>query len=196
MKRIVCILILVLLAACPCFAKKVNRVDAEKQVDLSGKWNDTDARIVSESLIEQALNSGGFEAYREELGRRPIITGGSFRNDTSEYIKTEIISEEITTAILNSGKARFKADSRNLEEIRKARAEDQSWQLDMSQQKEVANELVRDLMLTGSIKSIVDTDNKTTVRTYFVYAQLVDIETGELIWRGENKEIKKVIGKK
>lgn len=196
MKRIVYILLLILFAASPCFAKKVNRVDAGKQVDLSGKWNDTDARIVSESLIEQALNSGGFAAYSEELGRRPVITGGSFRNDTSEYINTAIISEKITTAILNSGKARFKADSRNLEEIRKARAEDQSWQVDMSQQKEVANELVRDLMLTGSIKSIVDTDNKSTVRTYFVYAQLVDIETGELIWRGENNEIKKIIGKK
>jgi len=195
MRKIICILFLVLFAASPCFAKKVNRVDADKQVDLSGKWNDSDARIVSESLIEQALNSGGFAAYSEDLGRRPIITGGSFRNDTSEYIKTEIISEEITTAILNSGKARFKADSRNLEEIRKARTEDTSWQLDMSQHKEVANELVRDLMLTGSIKSIVDTDNKKTVRTYFVYAQLVDIETGEMIWRGENKEIKKVIGK-
>ena len=28
------------------------------------------------------------------------------------------------------------------------------------------------------------------------YNELVDIETGEMIWRGENKEIKKVIGKK
>ena len=196
MKRIICISLLILLAICPCFAKKVNRVDAEKQVDLSGKWNDTDARIVTASLIEQALSSVGFEAYKEELGRRPVITGGSFRNDTSEYIDTSILTEGITTAILNSGKARFKADKRNMEEIRTARAEDQSWQVDMSQQKEIANELVRDLMLTGSIKSIVDTDTKTSLRTYFVYAQLVDIETGEMIWRGENSEIKKVIGKK
>ena len=161
MKKIICILLLVFIAVSPCLAKKVNRVDADKQVDLSGKWNDTDARIVTESLIEQALGSGGFEAYKEELGRRPVITGGSFRNDTSEYIDTSILTEGITTAILNSGKARFKTDKRNLEEIRNARAEDQSWQVDMSQQKEVANELVRDLMLTGSIKSIVDTDKAT-----------------------------------
>ena len=196
MKKIICISLLVMLAACPCFAKKVNRVDAGKQVDLSGYWNDTDARIVSESLIEQALNSGSFMGYKEDLGRRPIITGGSFRNDSSEYIDTSILTEGITTAILNSGKARFIASRKRIEEIREERMARQSWQADMSQQKEVANELIPDLVLTGSVKTIVDTDNKTSLRTYFIYAELVDIETGEMIWRGENKEIKKVIGKK
>ena len=196
MKRIICILLLVLLAICPCFAKKVNRVDADKKVDLSGYWNDTDARLVCESLIEQALNSGSFMGYKEDLGRRPIITGGSFRNDSSEYIDTSILTEGITTAILNSGKARFIASRKRIEEIREERMARQGWQADMSQQKEVANELIPDLVLTGSVKTIVDTDSKKSVRTYFVYAELVDIETGEMIWRGENKEIKKVIGKK
>ena len=196
MKRIACILLLVLLAVCPCFAKKVNRVDADKKVDLSGYWNDTDARLVCESLIEQALNSGSFMGYKEDLGRRPIITGGSFRNDSSEYIDTSILTEGITTAILNSGKARFIASRKKIEEIREERMARQGWQADMTQQKEVANELIPDLVLTGSVKTIVDTDSKKSVRTYFVYAELVDIETGEMIWRGENKEIKKVIGKK
>ena len=196
MKRIICILLLVLLAICPCFAKKVNRVDADKKVDLSGYWNDTDARLVCESLIEQALDSGSFIGYKEDLGRRPIITGGSFRNDSSEYIDTSILTEGITTAILNSGKARFIASRKRIEEIREERMARQGWQADMSQQKEVANELIPDLVLTGSVKTIVDTDSKKSVRTYFVYAELVDIETGEMIWRGENKEIKKVIGKK
>lgn len=204
MKRIVCILLLVFMAICPCFAKKaksegsqsnVNRVDASQQVDLSGYWNDTDARIVCESLIGQALNSGSFVGYKEDLGRRPIITGGSFRNDSSEYIDTSILTEGITTAILNSGKARFIASRKRIEEIREERMARQSWQADMSKQKEVANELIPDLILTGTVKTIVDTNNKKSVRTYFVYAELVDIETGEMIWRGENKEIKKIIGK-
>ena len=141
MKRIIFILFLVLLASCPCFAKKaksegsqsnVNRVDASQQVDLSGYWNDTDARIVCESLISQALNSGSFVGYKEDLGRRPIITGGSFRNDSSEYIDTSILTEGITTAILNSGKARFIASRNRIEEIREERMARQSWQADMS----------------------------------------------------------------
>ncbi len=205
MKRIICALLLVALAVFPCFAKKaksedsqsnVSRVDASKQIDLSGYWNDTDARIVCDSLIGQALNSGSFTGYKEDLGRRPIITGGSFRNDSSEYIDTSILTEGITTAILNSGKARFIASRKRIEEIREERMARQSWQADMSQQKEVANELIPDLVLTGTVKTIVDTDAKKALRTYFVYAELVDIETGEMIWRGENNEIKKIIGKK
>jgi hypothetical protein len=37
-------------------------------------------------------------------------------------------------------------------------------------------------------------DNKT-VRTYFVYAELIDIETNRKLWIGENSEIKKLITK-
>lgn len=177
----------------PCYAKTVERVDADLQVDASGYWNDSDVRIVCEGLIEQALNSGGFSGYKEDLGRRPIVTGGLFRNDSSEYIDTSILTEGITTAILNSGKARFIASKKRIEEIREERFARASWS-DPTKQKEAANELIPDLILTGSVKTVVDTDTNITVRTYFVFAEMVDIETGELIWKGENKDIKKVIG--
>ena len=177
----------------PCYAKTVERVDADLQVDASGKWNDSDVRIVSEGLIEQALNSGGFSGYKEDLGRRPIVTVGLFRNHSSEYIDTSILANGIETAILNSGKARFTASKKRIEEIREERFARASWS-DPTKQKEAANELIPDLILTGSVKTIVDTDTKITVRTYFVFAEMVDIETGELIWKGENKDIKKVIG--
>lgn len=177
----------------PCYAKTVERVDADLQVDASGDWNDSDARIVGEGLIEQALNSGGFSGYKEDLGRRPIITVGKFRNDSDEYIDTSILAEGIKTGIFNSGKARFIASKKRIEEIREERFARASWS-DPTKQKEAANELIPDLILTGSVKTVVDTDTNITVRTYFVFAEMVDIETGELIWQGENKDIKKVIG--
>ncbi len=177
----------------PCYAKTVERVDADLQVDASGYWNDSDARIVGEGLIEQALNSGSFSGYKEDLGRRPIVTVGKFRNDSDEYIDTSIITEGIETGIFNSGKARFIASKKRIEEIREERFARASWS-DPTKQKEAANELIPDLILTGSVKTIVDTDINIAVKTYFVFAEMVDIETGELIWKGENKDIKKVIG--
>ena len=36
---------------------KVSRVDAGTQTDLSGYWNDTDVRIVCDSLIKGCLDS-------------------------------------------------------------------------------------------------------------------------------------------
>ena len=40
---------------------------------------------------------------------------------------------------------------------------------------------------------MVDKAGKTATRTYFVYAELINVETNTKIWKGENSEIKKVI---
>jgi hypothetical protein len=48
-------------------------------------------------------------------------------------------------------------------------------------------------MLTGEVKTIVDRAGNTTVRSYFVSAELTNIETNARLWMGENNEIKKVV---
>ena len=48
-------------------------------------------------------------------------------------------------------------------------------------------------MLQGDIKTIVDSNGKKTSRTYYISAELVNIETNEKIWLGENSSIKKII---
>jgi hypothetical protein len=48
-------------------------------------------------------------------------------------------------------------------------------------------------MLTGSVNMIEDRAGNTTVRSYFVSAELTNIETNRRLWMGENNEIKKVI---
>ena len=50
-----------------------------------------------------------------------------------------------------------------------------------------------DFMLIGSVKTSVDMVDNKTVRTYFVYAELIDIETNRKLWMGENSEIKKLV---
>ena len=35
----------------------VTRIDASTQTDLSGYWNDTDVRIVAESLVNECVNA-------------------------------------------------------------------------------------------------------------------------------------------
>jgi hypothetical protein len=42
---------------------------------------------------------------------------------------------------------------------------------------------------------MVDQVDKTSVRSYFVYAELTDVETNTRLWMGENSEIKKVISR-
>lgn len=182
---------LVFLAACSS-APEVTRLDASTQTDLSGYWNDTDVRIVSESLIADCVSSPRIQAFRAENGRLPVFIVGTFANESSEHIDTGILTKRLEAAILNSGKADFVASSSERGELRTERTEQQGWASEETA-KSLANETGADFMLTGSIRTIVEQADKTTVRTYYVYAELTDIETNRRIWIGENNEIKKMI---
>ncbi len=186
------IFISVLLLASCTSTPDVSRVDVETQTDLTGYWNDTDVRIVCESLISDCLNSPRLNAFQEQNGRLPVFIVGTFSNDSSEHIDTAIIAKRMEAAILNSGKADFVASSSERGEIRDERTEQQSWASEETV-KSLANETGADFMMTGSIRTIVEKVEKTTVRTYYVYAELTDLESNKKIWIGENNEIKKII---
>ncbi len=184
--------VVLLFASCGSTSSSVRRVAADTQIDLSGYWNDTDVRIVCEMLIDNCLNSPRIAQAAAEKRSLPVIIVGSFRNQSDEHIDTSIISKRMETAILNSGRADFVASSSERGEIRNEREEQQSWASDETA-KALANETGADFMLTGSVKTIVDRAGNQMVRTYFVYAELTDIETNRVIWIGENNDIKKVI---
>ena len=170
----------------------VTRVDSSVQTDLSGYWNDTDVRIVCESLIADCLASPRLRAFAQERGRPPVFVVGRFANESSEHIDTGVIAKRMEAAILNSGRAEFVASAYERDDIRLERGEQQGWASEESA-KSIANETGADFMLTGSIRTIVERAGTTTARSYYVYAELTDIETNRKIWIGENSEIKKIV---
>ena len=190
------ILIISLLGACSSHPR-VTRVDAESQVDLTGRWNDYDVRMVCESLINDVLSSPrvtqfirDFSAQNE--GRFPAVLVGNFRNDSSERIDTSIISRSMEVTIVNTGRLDFVAGGDTRQEIRSERQDQQAHASEVTAAS-LGNETGAALLLTGSVNSIVEQSGRTTVRSYFVNAELTDIETNARIWMGENNEIKKVI---
>jgi len=48
-------------------------------------------------------------------------------------------------------------------------------------------------MLTGSVRIIVDREGNRSVRTYFVTAELTNLETNARLWMGQDNTITKVI---
>jgi len=193
--RIVCFFMVLsaiaLLAGCSS-TPTVSRVDASTQTDLSGYWNDTDVRIVCETLINDCLGSARVAQFEKTKGKLPVVIVGSFRNDSDEHIDTSIITKKMETVILNSGKADFVASKTERSEIRDERQEQQGWASEDTA-KAVANETGADFMMTGSVKTIVDKAGNTSTRTYFVYAELTNVESNKKVWIGENSSIKKVI---
>jgi len=170
----------------------VARVDAGTQTDLSGYWNDTDVRTVSATLIEDCLSSARVAKFQKDKGTLPVVIVGSFRNDSDEHIDTSIITKRMEAAILNSGKADFVASKSERGEIRDEREDQQSWSSEDSA-KALADETGADFILTGAVKTIVDQAGGTSTRTYFVTAELTEVQSHKKVWIGENSDIKKLI---
>ncbi|MDR1836584.1 MAG: penicillin-binding protein activator LpoB [Treponema sp.] len=182
----------VLLILSACESTTVRRVEPERQIDLSGYWNDTDVRIVCESLINDCLNSPMVDQAIRARSRIPTVIVGRFRNESDEHINTEIISSTMEVTIFNSGKLSFVAGGDVRDEIRAERLDQQSNSSEVTTAR-LANETGADFMLTGAVRTIVDREGNRTVRTYYVTAEMTNIETNQRMWMGQNSEIKKVI---
>ena len=171
---------------------QVSRVSSDTQTDLSGYWNDSDVRIVCDSIIKDCLASPRVEQFKTKSGELHVIIVGTFRNDSDEHIDTSIITKKMEAAIINSGKADFVASKSERSEIRDERQEQQSWASEDTA-KALANEAGADFMLIGSVKTMVDKAGKIATRNYYVYAELIAVESNKKLWMGSNEEIKNVI---
>ncbi|MBQ0163434.1 MAG: penicillin-binding protein activator LpoB [Treponema sp.] len=175
-----------------CATPKVQRIKADTQTDISGYWNDTDVKIVAGDLIDQITNAPWYKEFVKENGRKPVVIVGTFRNKSDEHIDTTIISKKLEIALVNSGKVKSVASSKERSEVREERDEQQV-NASLETAKNIGNETAADFMLQGDVKTIVDTDGQTSTRTYYVSAELVNIETTDKVWLGENDTIKKSI---
>lgn len=172
----------------------VTRLDSSVQTDLSGFWNDTDVRIVAENLINQCVNAKAISAFTYGKKKEPVVIVGTFRNQSDEHIDTSILAKKFEIALINSGKVDFVASSLERGEIRTERDEQQRFASE-STAKSLGNETGADFMLIGAVKTIIDSNGNQSTRTYYVTAELIDIETNRKLWAGEDSSIKKLIKK-
>lgn len=171
--------------------KQVDRVAADQVIDLSGRWNDTDSRLVSEEMVKDIVSQNWLMNFVADRSSKPIVTVGTIRNLTSEHIQTETFIKDIQRELINSGKVRFVAGKDERDEIREERLEQQSYASEETT-KRLAEELGADFLLQGSIKSITDAADGQKVVFYQVNLQLVNTETNETVWIGEKKHKKTV----
>jgi len=192
MKKITVVLCVFLLLS-SCETTKVKRVESGTQRDLSGYWNAIDVKIVCESLINDCLSSARVnQEIRARGNKKPVVIVGRFKNASDEHIDTEIISSIMENVIFNSGKLDFVAGGDTRAGLR---AERQDLQGNASEATAAAlgKELGADFMMTGSVRTIVDRDGNRSVRTYFVTAELTNIETNARMWMGQNNSITKEV---
>jgi len=191
MKRIL-LLILIAGLIVGCSSKRqVTRLDPEMTTDLSGKWNDTDARLVAEEMVSDCLSRPWLTNFVAKNGRKPIVTVGRIRNKTSEHIDMETYTTDFERELLNSGQVRFVANKFQREDVRDERFDQEEF-ASPETVKEIRNETGADFLLLGAIKSITDQLEGQRVVYYQTDLELVDVETNEKVWIG-SKKIKKGI---
>jgi uncharacterized protein (TIGR02722 family) len=172
-------------------ARSVTRIDPNTQVDLSGRWNDTDSRKVADQMIYDLFESDSFKKYAAELGHKPVIVVGMIKNKTTEHIDAGNYVKKFEMVIHNSSMADIVESDEFRDKLRQERAEQQDF-ADPATVAKWGKELGADVMLFGEMNSETDVYNKKRVVNYLTTLFLTDIETNKRIWYGQN-EIKKFV---
>jgi len=189
------VLAALLLTAVGCSQKKVvSRIDTDEVTDLSGRWNDTDSRFVSEEMIADCLARPWKSRHWEENKKRPTVIVGRIRNKTSEHIAVGTFIGDIERAFINSGEADVVASAEEREQIRDERADQQQYSSEETM-KQWGREKGADYMLSGVINSIEDQEGGELVVFYQIDLNLIDLERNTKVWQGQ-KKIKKYISTK
>ncbi|MEX0845208.1 MAG: penicillin-binding protein activator LpoB [Balneolaceae bacterium] len=174
-------------------SQTVSRVGADTQTDLSGRWNDTDARLVAEEMISDAVSKPWLAQFNEKNEEAPVTIVGRVRNETMEHIDTEVITKEMERAFINTGLVQVVASSDEREQLRDERQDQQSF-ASYESTAALADELGANFMLIGNISSIIDesVSGKEAAIFYTINLELVEVQTNRKVWIG-NKKIKKFI---
>ncbi|MDR2097839.1 MAG: penicillin-binding protein activator LpoB [Spirochaetaceae bacterium] len=168
-----------------CGSVKVTR--AERQADLNGYWNNNDVREVCDKLIQDCLlsnNVGRFVSLNTQNhnGERPAVIVLPFKNDSKEYIDTRIISNNLRASIIGSGKLDFAEDGAAGNAVHADRNNNSA---DGETASASGNGTGARLAFTGEVRSIIDTTENVSTRTYYLKATLTNMETNRILWEGK-----------
>lgn len=180
--------LLILLTAC---STKVSRIDVGEVRDLSGRWNDTDSRLVAEAMVQDCLNHPWISQFRLRSAKAPDIIVGQIRNRSSEHISTETFTKDLERALINSGRVQFVASAEERTGVREERL-DQDIHASPESRKSPGMEAGADYILIGAINSIVDREGKERIIYYQVNLELIDMANNRKVWLGD-KKIKKYV---
>ncbi len=170
---------------------EVKRMDVDEVKDLSGAWNDTDSRLVSEEMIDDMLKRPWVSDYQAVNGKRPTVIVGEIRNLSHEHINVKTFIADMERAMINSGRIDSIASSVERQEIREER-KDQDLNAREDTRNAMGQETGADFMLKGQINTIIDHASKDQVRYYQVDLTLISMSDNRKVWLGQ-KKIKKFV---
>lgn len=175
-----------LLTAC---STSVERIAVDEVRDLSGAWNDTDSRLVSEEMIADVLSRPWIDQHQRASRKPPVVIVGEVRNLSHEHINVNTFVADLEREFINSGRVEVVASKVERSEIRDERR-DQDFNARDDTRKPMGQEIGADYMLKGTINTIIDASGSDQIRFYQVDLNLISLADNRKVWQGQ-KKIKK-----
>jgi len=180
--------LLLLLTGC---GTSVERMESDEVKDLSGAWNDTDSRLVSEEMIQDVLARDWLPEFTRANKKKPAVIVGEVLNLSHEHLNVNTFTADMERALINSGKVQFVASKTERGEVREER-KDQDLNATEATRKAAGQEYGADYMLKGTINTIIDTSGSSQVRYYQIDLTLISLKDNIKAWVGQ-KKIKKLV---
>jgi uncharacterized protein (TIGR02722 family) len=170
----------------------VARMDVNQTVDISGNWNDADAKQVADTMIKQALNTPWVTRYMQShAGKTPVVIVGSVTNRSSEHINVNVFVNRLENAFVNSGAVEVVASGAARDEARAERV-DQQGNAAADTRARMRAETGANFILQGEINTVIDQEGGVAVKMYQIDLRLRNTETNATAWVGSH-QIKKFV---
>lgn len=161
----------------------VERRDPSTVTDYDYRFDEDDARQVANAIIPDCLSKPWIDKWNAVSGGKdPLIVLGNVQNKTEDYINSEIFTDPIQEALLNSGRVRVKAEKDLREDLRDERLDTKF--NDPETIKAIAKEVNADFMMVGTVKDQKERsrDSRKIISFYQVTIELINLETAEKVY--------------
>ena len=160
--------------------------DAKAVETVTADFGSSDLQSTAETLTQSLLET----RYIAKAQQPPKVRLRTVNNLTYEHIDTKAITDKIRIKLLKSGQVRFLADTANLNQV-SAERDLTTTATTKTKMKAMTDS---DYIITGNVRSIKKANNDVKDVYYNVSLELVDPQSGEILWADE-KEIRKVTAK-
>ena len=102
-------------------SKQVKRVDTERVIDLSGRFNDTDSQQIAKSMISQIIDECpdfNVQHFNVQPSQKIVLAVGQIRNLSHEHINAETFINDIERVLINRQVCRIVANKSIREAIK------------------------------------------------------------------------------
>jgi penicillin-binding protein activator len=187
---LLCALFITFLSACgPTIKYEIK----DEETVTGSDWSAKDLKEVSDYMAG-SVKQAAFITSPQYTNEKPRwMLARDMKNETDEHVNTRTIMEKIRTRLINGGIANF-IDDQAVEDILEQMKLQQSGLFDNKTVAQVGKLVGAKMILRGTVSSIRKKTDRKDIIFYNITLQLVNIQTGEIVWTDE-KEIQRLTSK-